>query len=51
MPAFAVKMAFGEMGDELLLSSQKVEASKLISSGYPFRYRDLRASIEELLKR
>jgi uncharacterized protein (TIGR01777 family) len=50
MPAFAVKAIFGEMGEELLLSSQKVEPGKLISSGYPFRYRELRASLEGLLK-
>jgi len=50
MPVFAVKAVFGEMGEELLLGSQKVEASKLISSGYPFRYRELRGSLEGLLK-
>jgi uncharacterized protein (TIGR01777 family) len=49
MPALAVKTVFGEMGEELLLGSQKVEPGKLISSGYPFRYRDLRASLEALL--
>jgi len=48
LPAFAVKLAFGEMGEELLLGSQKVEASKLIASGYPFRYRELRASLKRL---
>ncbi len=51
MPAFAVKTVFGEMGEELLLSSQKVEPGKLISSGYPFRFRDLRASLKTLLGR
>ena len=50
MPAFAVKAVFGEMGEELLLSSQRVEPGKLISSGYPFRYRDLRKSLEGMLK-
>jgi uncharacterized protein (TIGR01777 family) len=50
MPAFAAKLAFGEMGEELLLGSQKVEAGKLIASGYPFRYRELRASLEALLR-
>jgi uncharacterized protein (TIGR01777 family) len=50
LPAFAVKLAFGEMGEELLLASQRVEASKLIASGYPFRYRELRASLESILK-
>jgi uncharacterized protein (TIGR01777 family) len=51
MPAFAVKTLFGEMGEELLLGSEKVEPGKLISSGYPFRYRELRGSLEGLLKR
>jgi uncharacterized protein (TIGR01777 family) len=50
MPAFATKAVFGEMGEELLLSSQKVEPGRLIASGYPFRYRELRASLEALLK-
>jgi uncharacterized protein len=50
LPAFAVKLAFGEMGEELLLGSQKVEASKLISSGYPFRYRELKKSLEGILR-
>lgn len=50
MPAFAAKAAFGEMGEELLLGGQKVEPGKLISSGYPFRYRELKGSLEALLK-
>lgn len=51
MPAFVAKLVFGEMGEELLLGSQKVEPGKLISSGYLFRYRELRASLEGLLGR
>jgi uncharacterized protein len=50
MPAFVVRALFGEMGRELLLSGQRVEAGKLISSGYLFRYRELRGSLEGLLK-
>jgi len=50
MPAFVAKLMFGEMGQELLLGSQKVEPGKLISSGYPFRYRELRVSLEGLLQ-
>jgi uncharacterized protein (TIGR01777 family) len=49
MPAFAARLAFGEMGEELLLGSQKVEPGKLIGSGYAFRYGELRASLEGLL--
>jgi uncharacterized protein (TIGR01777 family) len=51
LPAFAVKAVFGEMGEELLLASQKVEPLKLISTGYPFRYRELRESLANLLKK
>jgi uncharacterized protein len=50
MPEFAVRTAFGEMGEEMLLASQKVEPGKLISSGYPFRYRDLETSLLALLR-
>ena len=37
LPAFAARLAFGEMADELLLSSARVEARKLLASGYTFR--------------
>jgi uncharacterized protein len=50
LPQFAVRTIFGEMGEELLLASQKVEPGKLIASGYPFRYRDLKTSLESILK-
>jgi uncharacterized protein (TIGR01777 family) len=50
MPAFVVKTLFGEMGEELLLGGQNVEAGKLISSGYLFRYRELRESLRDLLR-
>src|ERR1022692_1804567 len=50
LPAFAAKLVLGEMGEELLLGGQKVEPGKLIASGYPFRYRELTASLEGLLK-
>jgi uncharacterized protein len=51
IPAFAVKLIFGEMGETVLLGSQRVEPTQLVSSGYPFRYRTLRASLENTLKR
>lgn len=49
MPQFVVKTIFGQMGEEVLLASQKVEPGKLISSGYPFRFRDLKDSLRHLL--
>lgn len=50
MPAFAVQLAFGEMGETALLGSQRVEPTQLVMSGYPFRYSDLRASLTHLLR-
>ncbi len=50
VPAFAVKAAFGEMGESVLLASQRVEPARLVASGYPFRYSELRASLENTLK-
>lgn len=50
VPEFALRLAFGEMAaDELLLASQRVEPAKLTSSGYTFRFRELRAALENLL--
>ncbi len=51
MPAFAVKLAFGEMGKTVLLGSQRVEPAQLVVSGYQFRFGDLRASLENLLEK
>jgi uncharacterized protein (TIGR01777 family) len=48
VPAFAVKLAFGEMGETLLLGSQRVEPAQLTASGYRFQFSDLRASLENL---
>jgi uncharacterized protein (TIGR01777 family) len=51
VPAFIMKLAFGEMGETVLLGSQRVEPAQLIASGYAFRFSDLRASLENLLKK
>ena len=51
LPAFAVKAAFGELGETVLLASQRVEAAHLVSSGYPFRFRELAASLRDTLQR
>jgi uncharacterized protein (TIGR01777 family) len=49
MPAFAARLAFGEMAQELLLASQRVEPEKLRASRYTFRFRELRAALENLV--
>jgi uncharacterized protein (TIGR01777 family) len=50
VPRFAIKLAFGEMGETVLLGSQRVEPSQLVTSGYPFRFSDLRSSLQNTLK-
>ena len=50
MPAFAARLVFGQMADELLLASQRVEPAKLLSSGYVFLKPELRSALENLLR-
>jgi uncharacterized protein (TIGR01777 family) len=38
IPAFMIRVLFGEMGESLLLKGQRVIPSRLIESGYAFRY-------------
>ncbi|GIX03541.1 MAG: hypothetical protein KatS3mg113_0547 [Planctomycetaceae bacterium] len=49
LPAFAAKLALGEMAEELLLSSTRVEPTKLLHSGYVFRHPTLEEALCHLL--
>src|SRR5580692_2200473 len=51
MPGFAARLAFGQMADELLLASQRVEPAKLMASGYVFQKPDLSTALEDILKK
>jgi len=51
MPAFVARLVFGQMGDELLLASQRVEPAKLMASGYVFQKVDLRRTLSAILKK
>jgi uncharacterized protein (TIGR01777 family) len=51
IPAFAAKLLFGQMADEVLLAGQRVEPARLITSGYPFQYSDLHKALEAVLKK
>lgn len=46
MPAFAARLAFGEMADEMLLVSQKVIPKKLQAAGFQFKFSDLEAALQ-----
>ena len=50
MPAFALKLALGEMATELLLSSTRVIPKKLLEAGYDFRFCDPAAAFSDILK-
>ncbi len=49
MPAFAARLAFGEMADELLLASARVEPAKLLATRYSFRHPRLEGALSYLL--
>jgi len=48
-PAFALRIALGEMADALLLSSADVAPSALLSSSYPFRFANLEVALSHML--
>ena len=48
-PAFALRLALGEMADALLLSSQRVIPARLQAAGYQFRFPSLDAALADLL--
>lgn len=50
VPAAAVKMFFGEMGESLLLSGQRVVPNKLQESGYRFVHPELREALQSMVR-
>ncbi len=48
-PAFAIRLAFGQMGTEMLLEGQRVVPTKLVQSGFTFRYPDLPSALTRAL--
>jgi uncharacterized protein (TIGR01777 family) len=51
MPAFAARLVFGQMADELLLASARVVPGKLESTNYHFRHPELEPALRHLLGR
>jgi uncharacterized protein len=41
MPAFVVRMVMGEMGEEFLLASRRIQPAGLLAAGYHFRFPEL----------
>src|SRR5258708_15960105 len=48
-PAFALRLALGEMADALLLSSQRVLPQVLVKTGYQFVHSDLSTALKNLV--
>lgn len=48
-PAFAMRIALGEMADALLLTSTRAIPSRLLQAGFPFRGSTLEGSLRRLL--
>jgi uncharacterized protein (TIGR01777 family) len=51
IPAFGVRLLFGEMADALLLSSQRVEPQRLKATGYEFQYSQLQTALSHALQK
>jgi len=50
LPGFAVKLAFGEMGEEMLLGGQRVVPERLTETGFAFAHPDVRGALEHVLE-
>ena len=50
VPAFAARLAFGEMADEMLLASQRVMPRKLKDAGFQFEYANLEDALRKYIK-
>ena len=50
VPAFALRLALGDMANALLLSSQRVRPERLLSAGYSFKYENLEPALRAILK-
>jgi uncharacterized protein (TIGR01777 family) len=50
MPAFAARLAFGEMADALLIASTRVEPNRLIDAGFRFRFPELEAALVQAVQ-
>lgn len=46
LPAFAVKLLFGEMGEEMLLGGVKAAPKKLLDSGFEFQHETMDKALE-----
>ena len=51
LPGLVLRLALGEMADELLLKGQRVVPRRLQEAGFEFRYNSLTEALSNLLTR
>ena len=49
LPAFLVKLVFGQMGEEGLLFSTRAKPKRLLDNGFNFRHPDFKEVLEHVL--
>jgi uncharacterized protein (TIGR01777 family) len=49
LPGFMARLMLGEMADELLLASARVQPTRLLDTHYPFRFPELEGALRHLL--
>ena len=49
MPAFVMKLIFGQMAEELLLSGQRVLPDKISKAGYSFKFKNLEGALRDIV--
>lgn len=51
MPAFLVRLMMGEMGEEFILSSRRIQPAKLLAAGYRFRFPELEVALKHEIEK
>ncbi len=51
MPAFLVRLTLGEMGEEFILSSRRIQPAKLLAAGYQFQFPEIEGALRHEMER
>jgi uncharacterized protein (TIGR01777 family) len=51
MPALLVRLTMGEMGEEILLASRRIQPAKLLAAGYQFHFPELDGAVRHEWKK
>ena len=51
VPAFVMRLIFGELGDQLLLGSQRVLPQRLQEAGFQFQFGDAESAVKDLMRK